>query len=79
MIRSQSTAYRAFAITPSADPLTRTPTHGILVCAAGNVTMTVEGPSGDHSVVFTAVTPGTRIELVPKKITAATATVVGLY
>jgi oxalate decarboxylase/phosphoglucose isomerase-like protein (cupin superfamily) len=79
MIRSQSTAYKAFAITPGATALERPPTHGILVCAAGNLTMTVESPSGDISVAFTSVAAGTRIELVPKKITAATATVVGLY
>jgi hypothetical protein len=81
MIRSQSTAYKAFPITPGSSALPRPPTHGVLVLAAGNITMLVEGldPDNPASLVFTGVAAGTRIELVPLKVTAATATIAGLY
>lgn len=74
-MRVNTSAYKVFAITPGASQLARPPSYGILVCAAGNITMEV----GGVSVTFTSVPAGTRIELVPEKVTAATATVVGLY
>lgn len=74
-MRVNTAAYKVFTITPGASQLSRPPTYGLLVCAAGNITMEVEGVS----ITLTAVPAGTRIELVPAKVTAATATVVGLY
>jgi hypothetical protein len=80
MIRAFNTAYKAFAITPGATPLTRPATCGLLVCAAGNITMLVDDGAGSTvSVTMTAVPVGTHIPLAPEKITAATATVVGLF
>lgn len=80
MIQTQDTAYRAFAITPGAGDLVRVPNRGILVQAAGNVTVTVEDEDGDDlSLVFTALTAGQHLKIVPKKVTAATATVCGLF
>lgn len=79
MIRTQTTSYKVFAITPGADPLPRPPSHGILVLTNGNVTLEVDGAAGPVSVSFVGLVAGTRIELVPLRVTAATAGVVGLF
>lgn len=68
-------AFKAFAITPGASQFTQPPSKGLLVCAAGNVTLEV----GGVSITLTSVPVGTVIPLVAQKVTAATATVVGLY
>jgi branched-subunit amino acid permease len=75
MMRVNTAAYRVFAIAPGAGELPRPPTYGLLVGAAGNITMLV----GGVSVTLTGVAAGTRVELVPERVTAATATVFGLY
>lgn len=74
-MRANTSAYKVFTITPSASELTRPPSYGLLVCATGNLTLVC----GGVTVTLTNVAAGTRIELVPEKVTAATATVVGLY
>lgn len=74
-MRVNTAAYKVFAITPGAGQLSRPPSYGLLVCAAGNITMEV----GGVSITLTGVPAGTRVELVPERVTAATATVVGLY
>jgi hypothetical protein len=79
-MRVSNTAYKCFAITPGAGELARPATCGLLVCAAGNITMEVDDGNGDVvTVTMTAVPVGTHIPLAPEKITAATATVVGLF
>lgn len=70
-----TSAYKVFAIAPGASQLTRPPSYGLLVGAAGNITMECNGVT----VTITGAVAGTRIELVPEKVTAATATVYGLY
>jgi hypothetical protein len=80
MIRANLSAYKAFAITAGAGELDRPPTYGLLVCATGNLTMKVDdGDGGEVTVTMTSVPVGTHIPLVPTKVTAATATVVGLF
>lgn len=70
----QNPADEWFAITPGPDDLSLVP-RGILVVAAGNITM---ADRKGATVTLTDVPANTVIPMRPVKVTAATATIFGL-
>lgn len=74
MIRTNANAYNVFVITPGG-ALPRPASGGIYVTEEGNVTMKV----GGVQITLTAVPANTHIPMVVDSVSAATATVLGLY